>query len=128
MFQRDCPYYISIGMTWEQYWYGDPWMARDYRKAEELRQQRANTDAWLQGAYVYDALARISPILHPFAKKGVKPLPYLDKPYPLENTPEKNGSKGDEENQQFVENERLRAQLYFRNWARATKKHFEEGS
>ena len=30
--------------------------------------------------YVYDALLRVSPILHAFAKKGAKPIPYRDQP------------------------------------------------
>lgn len=110
-------------MTWEQYWYGDVWMVRAFREAEKLRQQRANTAAWLQGAYVYDAIGRIAPALHPFPKKGTKPLPYLDKPYSMGDEPEPEA-----DNAQFAENERLRAKLYFRNWARAAQKHFEEGS
>lgn len=38
---------------------------------------------WLQGAYIYDALCRVSPILHAFAKKGTKPTPYLAEAYAL---------------------------------------------
>lgn len=38
---------------------------------------------WLQGAYVYEAICRVSPVLHAFAKKGAKPMPYLSEPYAL---------------------------------------------
>ena len=70
-------------MTPEQYWDGDPTLARYYRKAEEMRQQRKNEELWLQGMYIYEALCDVAPILHSFAKKGTKPTPYSSKPYPI---------------------------------------------
>jgi len=102
-------------MTWEQYWHEDPLMVLYYRKAERLRQERMDSAAWLQGAYVYDAV-----ILHPFAKKWAKPIPYLEKPFGFKE------EASQEDIQQKAESERLKAQLFFRNWARAAKKHFEE--
>lgn len=82
-FKELFPYYLAIGMTEEQYWDRDCTLAADYRKADELRRDRLNQEAWLQGAYFYEALARISPILHAFAKKGTKPQPYLEQPLSL---------------------------------------------
>ena len=38
------PFYLSIGMTPEQYWDGDPMLAHYYRKAEEMRQKRKNEE------------------------------------------------------------------------------------
>lgn len=72
IFYKKFPYYLSIGMTEEQYWDRDSTLVKYYREAEELRQEKFNQEAWLQGMYVYDALARIAPILHAFAKKGTK--------------------------------------------------------
>lgn len=77
------PYYLSIGMTEEQYWDRDNQLVIAYRKADELRMTRKNQELWLQGAYFYDALCRVSPILHAFAKKGTKPTPYLSEAYSL---------------------------------------------
>ena len=77
------PYYLSIGMTEEQYWDRDNHLVVAYRKAEELRTNKKNQEMWLQGAYYYEALARISPILHAFAKKGTKPAPYLPEPFAI---------------------------------------------
>ena len=77
------PYYLSIGMTYEQYWEGDCTLTKYYRKAEELRNDRRNQELWLQGMYVYEAICDVAPILHAFAKKGTKPTPYSTKPYPL---------------------------------------------
>lgn len=70
-------------MTYEQYWGGDPALARDYLKADEIRSQRRNGEMWLQGRYVYDAICMASPILNDFAERGTRPMPYLESPYPL---------------------------------------------
>ena len=72
-------------MTPEQYWEGDCELAKYYRRADEIRIERRNQELWLQGMYVYEAICDASPILHAFAKKGSKPIPYTDKPYPLSN-------------------------------------------
>ena len=77
------PYYLSIGMTFEQYWDGDCTLVKYYRKAEELRNDKRNQELWLQGMYIYDALCDVSPVLHAFAKKGAKPHPYPSKPYAI---------------------------------------------
>ena len=77
------PYYLSIGMTYEQFWDGDPILCKYYREAEEIRNEKKNQELWLQGMYVYEAIADLSPILHAFAKKGTKAQPYPDTPYPI---------------------------------------------
>lgn len=77
------PYYLSIGMTEEQYWDKDCNLVTYYRQADALRTDRKNQEMWLQGAYFYDALCRVSPILHAFAKKGTKPAPYSSEPYAI---------------------------------------------
>ena len=77
------PYYLSIGMSPEQYWDGDCTLVKYYRKAEELRNDKRNQELWLQGMYIYEAICDVSPILHAFAKKGAKPHPYPSKPYAI---------------------------------------------
>ena len=77
------PYYLSIGMSSEQYWEGDCMLAKYYRKAEELRTDRRNQELWLQGLYIYEALCDVAPVLRAFTAKGTKPTPYSSKPYPL---------------------------------------------
>lgn len=68
------PYYLSIGMTEEQYWDKDSRLVVSYRKADELRMTRKNQELWLQGAYFYEALCRVSPLLHAFAKREREPI------------------------------------------------------
>lgn len=82
-FYEQFPYYLAIGMTPEQYWDGDPALAKYYRKADELKLERANQELWLQGMYIYEAICDASPILQAFAKRGTKPHPYAEKPYAL---------------------------------------------
>ena len=83
IFLTKFPYYLSIGMTEEQYWDRDSTLVKSYRKAEELRKERVNQEMWLQGMYIYDAIYRLSPILRAFAKKGTKARPYTEEPYPI---------------------------------------------
>ena len=77
------PYYLSIGMSSEQYWNGDCTLVKYYREAEELRNEKRNQELWLQGMYIYEAICDVAPILHAFAKKGTKPHPYPTKPYAI---------------------------------------------
>lgn len=76
------PYYLSIGMSLDEYWNGDCHNAVYYRKADKLKRQRANEDAWLQGAYVYSAISALVPVLR-FSMKSHDPIPYLEKPFDL---------------------------------------------
>lgn len=83
-FHEVFPQYLNMGMTYELFWLEDVTLVKAYRKAYQLSRERANFDAWLQGAYFYDAICLASPLLHAFAKSGTKPLPYLKEPYKLE--------------------------------------------
>ena len=83
MFEEALPYYISIGMSPEQFWEGDPDLCIYYRKADELRLERENMKLWLQGHYIYEALCDVAPIYHTFAKRGTKPVPYPKEPYTI---------------------------------------------
>lgn len=82
LFEEHFPYYLSIGMSYEQYWDGDSWLPKYYREAYKLQVKRNNEQAWLIGRYVYDAVCAVSPLLHAFAKQGTQAHPYLEKPYP----------------------------------------------
>ena len=70
-------------MNYEQFWEQDCTLVKYYRKAALIKQELKNQDAWLQGAYIYEALIDASPVLRSFAKKGTKPIPYRDSPYEL---------------------------------------------
>lgn len=82
-FHQVFPYYLSIGMTEEQFWDGDNHLVKDYRRAEEIRNEKKNQELWLQGMYIYEALCDVAPIIRAFAKKGTKPGKYPTEPYAI---------------------------------------------
>lgn len=78
----DCfPYYLSLGMTYEQYWDGVPSLVVAYRKAEDMRSHRRNWEMWMHGRYTYDAIMRLIPSFNQWKPK--EPIEYMDEPYPL---------------------------------------------
>ena len=79
---EDCfPYYLSLGMSYDEYWYGDPTLVVAYRKAEDMRTHRRNWEMWMNGRYTYDAIASMIPSLQ--LLKPRESLPYTQEPYPL---------------------------------------------
>ena len=122
IFEDLCPIYMSYGMSYDEYWYGDAYRAKFYREAFELNVRHKDEEFWMQGMYIYDAICRVAPILHAFSKSGTKPLPYPDKPY----TSNLDINKTKEEKEQEEKNARLIAQLHFEQWARATAERFNK--
>lgn len=100
------PYYLSIGMTYEQFWDGDPMLCKYYRDAEEIRNEKKNQELWLQGMYIYEAIADLSPILQAFAKKGTKAQPYPDTPYPITKK-QRDRIKAEKERETFEKGKRF---------------------
>ena len=68
----------------------------------DMEQEMQNQFAWLQGMYIYEALCDVSPVLHAFAKRGARPMPYAEKPYdlhPRQDSPKAEAPKEAQENQ-----------------------------
>lgn len=119
-FEELCPIYMSYGMSYDEYWYGEPFRTKYYRDSHKLKIKQKDEEMWIQGMYIYEALCKVSPILHAFSKKGTKPLPYSDKPYMSSIN-----LKNEVDKEQEIKNAQMIARIHFDNWARATKKHFE---
>lgn len=66
---------MAYGMTYDQFWYGDPWMARAYAQAYLLRRKIDNENAWIQGAYFHYAISVALATAFSKTKKN-----YVDKP------------------------------------------------
>lgn len=105
------PYYLSMGMTYDQYWNDDCLLTKYYRKADEMSLKKKNQEMWLQGMYFYDALCKVSPILHAFAKSGVEPVPYPSEPYSLTGEDIEAKKKAEQKRN------RQRARIVFEIWA-----------
>lgn len=97
MFREHLPFYLSIGMTPDEYWNGDCTLTEAYREAYRLRQEQENRKLWLQGFYIYEALCDVSPLLHAFAKPGTTPHEYRTEPVALTKDEVKRREKRDEE-------------------------------
>lgn len=94
VFEDALPYYLKMGMTFEQYWDGDVSAHRAYRKAEKLRQRERNQHAWLQGLYIYEAIADLSPALKAFSKGRAKP--YRNAPFDFDEQERKEREEREE--------------------------------
>lgn len=121
IFEHECPYYMSYGMSFDEYWYGDAYLVKFYRDSYKLKMRYDDVFMWKQGMYIYEALCDVSPILHAFSKKGTKPLQYRSKPM----SEEIRQTDTEREKEIAIKNERMKARIFFDRWAKATKKHFD---
>ena len=76
-----CPYYMSIGMTYDQYWNGEPEMAKYFRRAEEERMKTENFRQWRMGMYMTHAVS--TALGNAFRKEGSASVKYAKEPFPL---------------------------------------------
>lgn len=82
IFDNAFPTYLAMGMTYNEFYRETPSLVIAYRQAYKRKRQEVNENMWLQGAYIYEAFLRVSPLLIPFAS-NTKEIPYLDKPFEL---------------------------------------------
>lgn len=116
----DCfPYYLSLGMTYEQYWDGEPRLVIAYRKAEDMRSHRKNWEMWMNGRYTYDAIMRLIPSLNMWKPK--EPIEYIEEPYPLTRKEYEERIAREERKKQ----EEIRAKMLAFAQAHSTKKKKE---
>lgn len=108
-----------MGVAYQDYWYGDPRLVAAQLKAEKIRARRRDAEAWLQGRYVYEAVSAVMGTA--FRRKGAPPVPYPERPYSEKALPQP-----EEASEQFKENERLRATLFFKQWAKTTAAQFHD--
>lgn len=76
------PKYLAMGMSYNEFYKEDHTLVTAYRKAFKSKRNQDNQDMWLLGSYVYEAISRVSPLFNPF-NSHPKPIPYLDKPFPI---------------------------------------------
>lgn len=118
IFEECFPFYLAIGMSFAEYWEGDPKLAQYYRKAYRIKQEEINNNAWLQGMYVYDA---VSTALHNALRGMGKTKPpikdYAKQPYELFNK-----AKSELERAKEVEIEQEKAAAWMENFVRINQK------
>ena len=105
------PQYLVMGMTPEQYWDEDPFLAVAYRKAYRLKRKAENEQAWLQGVYFCEALNVC--LSNAFSEKGKKKQNYFEKPIdilPLTPAEQKQREREEREKMQLAMEEIIRMQ------------------
>lgn len=112
---------MSMGVTYDEYWYGDCSRFHFYEEVYRLKQKEKNFDSWLMGRYVYEAIADLAPILHAFAKAGTTATPYTSEPFPL--TQEDAKEKEAREARKKFEQSKAKLQA----WAAGVNAHFAKG-
>lgn len=117
--EEQCPHYMLMGMSYDEYFNGKPELARYYRQAYELKLRERNRDLWLQGLYIYEALCDVAPVLQAFAKKGTKVHPYSKEPYCL-------SEKEQKEREQRKEREKMeQLKKIFASWGTGVNKRMK---
>lgn len=48
---------MAFGMSYDEFWYMDPWRAVAYRKAHRMKVEMRNQELWLQGLYNNNAMS-----------------------------------------------------------------------
>lgn len=124
--EKLCPDYMAMGMSYDDYWNGEPDMVRYYRKTDELKKKQRNFDFWLQGLYIYEALLDASPMFHDLAKSP-KPIPYLSEPYALSKEEIEAKIKKDEEEKDKQNQETVKAWVERANRIRAEREKIQKG-
>lgn len=70
-----------MGMSYDEYWKGGPWLANAYREAFNMRDRREEWARWRQGLYFYDALTNA--LVAAFDKNNTQNAHYPNEPYPM---------------------------------------------
>lgn len=100
------PYYLAIGMTYEQYWHSDPYLTVYYQKAKKMKFDYDNQMAWINGLYIYDAVSAI--VFNTWCRKdGEQCKDYASKPYEFDE------AKQEEEIKKEAE---VQAEAWMRNF------------
>lgn len=106
---------MAIGMTYEQYWFGDPLMVRAYYKADKLRRRREDENAWIQGQYVMSAMDVA--VGNMFRKTSETPAEYPKEPILTARDKERKEAR----NKRREENEKLFAFAWMTSFVQAGK-------
>ena len=117
-FEECFPFYLAIGMSSAEYWEGDPSLTRYFRKAYKIKQDENNTNAWLQGVYIYDAVS--TALYNALRGKNSKAAEYAKQPYNLGNK-----EKSELEKAKEVELEQEKAAVWMENFVKINQKRAE---
>ena len=121
LFEKACPFYMSIGMTYNEFWEGDVALPKfylvAYKKREERRIEQVDHAAWLNGLYTKRAYEVV--LSNAFAKKGTPPQQYYEQPM---SQLQKQKKKTEEEIEREGEFQSMQAVVALTNFVNSFKK------
>lgn len=101
---------MVMGMSPEEFWDGEPWLTKAYRKAYRIRidneERVADRNAWRMGEYIRRALGSVPITVNGFAPKGHHMQSYPEKPMMMiaeEQKREANRKKQEENKQEMAQ-------------------------
>lgn len=75
-FEELCPYYMFLGMTYDEFWYQEPERVRFYRDAHILKCKARNEEMWVQGQYFINSIQKaLDPKKAEYPKKPLDLFP-----------------------------------------------------
>lgn len=124
VFEAVCPYFMSIGVSYDEFWNGDFEICKYAQKAEILRKKRKNQDAWWNSIYTFRALCDASVLFHDFVDKKPELKFSTEIPLPLsmEEAEEQEKAKKTKEMEAFAAKMEAFAQTHNANMKKEEKK------
>ena len=96
-FEKVCPSFMSIGVSYDDFWNGEFEITKFALEADKITRKRKNSEAWLNSIYFFRALIDASPAFHDFSTGGERNISYsVKEPFPIGT---KEIEKRNEENQ-----------------------------
>lgn len=108
---------LAYGMTAEQYFYQDPNLFYNYKKAFELKQELKENEFWIQGAYIKSALSSTPLWVYGLVEANKMKLADFPKP-PIKG----NSIKDEILSEEQLKKERFRVYAYFEQIHKANNK------
>lgn len=115
-FEEVCPYYMSIGMSYSEFWNGPSELVKVYERMHRYRMEEINQQMWVMGLYITSAIS--STVGNMLSSKGSKKIEYVKEPIQL-------FEKSEEEKRIEAERERQKALASFKRLQFAMQNKFD---
>lgn len=101
IFEKICAYYMSIGVTYEEFWYGDFAICKYAREAEKLKRKRENQAMWWNAMYLFRTMLDVAPAFRDFGDGKTTKIKFsIEQPFPMDNQEAEAHAKAKREREQ----------------------------
>ena len=66
---------MAIGMTYDEFWYDDPYKAKSYKESHNVKRKMVNEEMWVMGMYVNKAIASVIDSKNKYPEKPIDIFP-----------------------------------------------------